>query len=132
MRDNLLSSLPEEIEGEPKVSAQREESLEADEGELRRDFLAEDFRDLHPNIYEAIVIMSQRARQIGLKQGRIVEQFIASKARPDDYDDDEEEVYRSLEDDDEESPKLPKLEKPTVTAMNEMYRGVLKYNQEEK
>ena len=68
MRDNLLSSLPEENEAEPKVSTQQEESLEAEEGELRRDLLAEDFRDLHPNIYEAIVIMSQRAREIGQKQ----------------------------------------------------------------
>jgi len=130
MRDNLLSSLPDETEPQSEVKQQQRKST-ATEEELRRDLLSEDFNEHYPNIYKTIVVISQRARQIGQKQGRIVDQFMAAKARPDDDDDDDEEIFRSLEDDDEEAPRLPRLEKPTVTAMNEMYRGLLEFNKEE-
>jgi DNA-directed RNA polymerase subunit K/omega len=96
---------------------------------LKRDFLAEDFRDQIDNIYEAIIVMSQRARQIGQKQARIIEQFLAAKVRPESEEVEEEiPTRRPFEDDDDDTPRLPQFEKPTVLAMNELLMGDLKYH----
>ena len=134
MRENLLSSLSEETRYDIGINdLQKKASAEQDkEGVLRRDLLSEDFRDDYPNIYEAIIVMSKRARQIGQRQARIIEQFMAAKAKPDDDDEDDEDIpLRSLDDDDEDGPKLPRFEKPTVIAMNEMKKGELKYEDKE-
>jgi DNA-directed RNA polymerase subunit K/omega len=129
MEDNLLGSLSEETNREMKKADKPVKLRESEEDSVRRDFLAEDFHDCTPNIYEAIIVMSQRARQLGQRQARIIEQFMASKVRPDD-EDEEEEIVRPLDEDDD-SPKLPKFEKPTVIAMNEMFKNNIKYEKEE-
>lgn len=133
MRENLLSSLSEEtkfdIGSEKQQQAPAGEEAEA----IRRDLLAEDYRKSHPNIYEAVIVMSQRARQIGQKQARIIEQFMSTKNRTEDDDEDDDEIIiRSIEDDDEDGPQLPRFEKPTILAMNEMYNGLLKLNTKEE
>jgi DNA-directed RNA polymerase subunit K/omega len=133
MKDNLLSSLSEETQMEMEKGQTQPITPEEKQESVRRDFLAEDFRERVNNIYEAIIVMSQRARQIGQKQARIVEQFMSSKVRTEDDDDEAVEVIKpSLEDDDDDEPSLPRFEKPTITAMNEMFRGDLKFNRSEE
>lgn len=129
MQDNLLSSLSEETNREMEKTDEPVKLRESDEETVRRDFLAEDFHERTENIYEAIIVMSQRARQLGQRQARIIEQFMASKVRSDD-DEEEEEIVRPLDDDDD-TPRLPRFEKPTVLAMNEMYKKGIKYDVKE-
>lgn len=132
MRENLLSSLSEETNREMEKEDQPPKFPERKTESVRRDFLAEDFKEKIPNIYEAIIVMSQRARQLGRKQTRIIEQFIAAKARPDtDEDEDEEPVRSFIDEDDEDAPKLPKFEKPTILAMNAMHEGLINYEIQE-
>ena len=134
MNENLLSSLSEETQMEMEKKRTQTATPEEKEEAVRRDFLAEDFRERVTNIYEAIIVMSQRARQIGQKQARIVEQFMSTKSRTEDDDEEEgvELIKPSLEDDDDDEPSLPRFEKPTITAMNEMFRGDLKFNRGEE
>ncbi|TKJ40698.1 hypothetical protein CEE37_06965 [candidate division LCP-89 bacterium B3_LCP] len=129
MNDNLFTTLSEETSRELEKASRGKLPQSSGEESLRRDFLAEDFHKRASNIYEAIIIMSKRARQLGQRQGRIIEQFMASKVRPDD-DEEEEEHVRTLDDDDDE-PRLPKFEKPTILAMNEMHKGDIKYDVKE-
>lgn len=127
--ENLLSSLSEETNRELEEQSARKARREPKASPLKRDFLAEDFRDQIDNIYEAIIVMSQRARQIGQKQARVIEQFLASKIKPDSEEIEEEvPVRRPLDEDDDDAPRLPQFEKPTVLAMNELLKGDLKYN----
>ena len=133
MRENLLSSLSEETSQEMEREGRIQKFPEDKTETVRRDFLAEDFQGKVPNIYAAIIVMSQRARQIGQRQARIIEEFMASKVRSDVDDEDEEEIVRPrIDEDDEDAPRLPKFEKPTVLAMNEMYKGDIKYGIDEK
>jgi DNA-directed RNA polymerase subunit K/omega len=129
INENLLSSLSEETNREIEENAARKKPLLPKGSSLKRDFLAEDFRDQIENIYEAIIVMSQRARQIGQKQARIIEQFLAAKVRSDndDIEEDAPVAARPFEDDDDDAPRLPQFEKPTVLAMNELLKGDLKY-----
>lgn len=133
VNENLLSSLSEETNREIEEHAAAKAPREPKGSPLKRDFLAEDFRDQIDNIYEAIIVMSQRARQIGQKQARIIEQFLAAKVKP-DSDEVEEEVpvARPMEEDDEDNPRLPSFEKPTVLAMNELLKGDLRYHFKEE
>lgn len=131
MTENLLSSLSEETNKELAQEGQSQQPIESRGDSVRRDFLAEDFRDKIPNIYEAIIVMSQRARQIGRRQAQVIEQFMASKVRPESDEDDDDEAPRPRDEDDEDAPKLPRFEKPTVLAMNEMHKGQLKYEAKE-
>lgn len=126
MEDNLLSSLSEETNREMEKEEKPVKFQESDVETVRRDFLAEDFHERTENIYEAIIVMSQRARQLGQRQARIIEQFMASKVRPDD-EEEEEEVVRPLDEDDD-APRLPRFEKPTILAMNEMFKKGIKYD----
>ena len=131
INENLLGSLSEET-GEERQAADLEQRLrEAKAEALRRDLLAEDFRDRVQNIYEAIIVLSQRARQIGQQQANVIEQFLSSKVKP-ETDENEEEVpaKKTLEDDDD-SPRLPRFEKPTVLAMNELLREGINYKLKE-
>ncbi len=133
MNENLLHSLSEETNREIQEQNQRAAQREPKGTPLKRDFLAEDFRDRIDNIYEAIIVMSQRARQIGQKQARVIENFLQSKARPDSGEETEEEIAarRALLDEDDEAPRLPEFEKPTVLAMNELMKGDVKYHVKE-
>ncbi len=132
INENLLSSLSEETNREIQQQTAAKKLREAKTSNLKRDFLAEDFRGKIDNIYEAIIVMSQRARQIGQKQAGVIEQFLASKIKP-DSDDTEEEVpaKKPLEEDDDDAPRLPEFEKPTILAMNELLKGELKYQTKE-
>jgi DNA-directed RNA polymerase subunit K/omega len=133
INENLLSSLSEETNREIEEKASKKTLLLPKGSSLKRDFLAEDFRDQIENIYEAIIVMSQRARQIGQKQARIIEQFLAAKVRSDSDDVEEDApVARPFEDDDEDAPRLPQFEKPTVLAMNELLKGDLKYRNKDE
>jgi DNA-directed RNA polymerase subunit K/omega len=132
MGENLLSS---SSEGTDREQNGFEESVpkpsEKPQG-LRRDFLAEDFLGKAQNIYEAIIVMSKRARQIGQKQAHIIEEHMATKMQNSDSDDSEGEegdIVRKplIDEDDDDAPKFPKFEKPTVLAMNELHSGDLKY-----
>lgn len=132
MNENLLSSLSEETNRELEKDAKKIASREARSESLKRDYLAEDFRTKIDNIYEAIIVLSQRARQIGHQQARIMEQFLTSRAKPDAEEGEEvEPVKKSLEDDDEDGPKYPRFEKPTILSMNELEKDILKYNVKE-
>jgi DNA-directed RNA polymerase subunit K/omega len=131
MRENLLSSLSEETNFEMKKPEPTPKVEKPNPEGLRRDLLAENYVQQCPNIYEAIIIMSQRARQIGQKQARVIERIMASKHQSDE-DEDEEIAVRTFDEDDEDAPQLPKFEKPTVLAMNEMFRGDLKYKYQEE
>jgi len=128
MTENLLRSLSEETNREMEKETATQSFREGKSETLRRDFLAEDFRDKVDNIYEAVIVMSQRARQIGHQQARIMEQFLSSRVRPESDDNEESEPPRKLDDDDEDAPKLPRFEKPTILSMNELHKGILKHN----
>jgi DNA-directed RNA polymerase subunit K/omega len=130
MKNNWLSSLSEETNRQMEEMRKPLQKKGDSSDTLRRDYLAEDFYEQAANIYEAIIIMSKRARQLGQRQTRIIEQFIASKMRPDD-DENEDEYVRPFDDDDEDAPRLPKFEKPTILAMNEMHQGKIKYKYKE-
>ena len=127
INENLLGSLSDETGEEPQAAELEQRLREAKVDALRRDLLAEDFRDRVHNIYEAIIVLSHRARQIGQQQSNIIEQFLSSKVKP-ETDETEEEVpvKKSLEDDDD-APRLPRFEKPTILAMNEMLRDGINY-----
>jgi len=127
INENLLGSLAKENSEESQAEDLEQRLREAKAEALRRDLLAEDFRGRIQNIYEAIIVLSMRARQIGQQQANVIEQFLSSKVKP-EADENEEEVpvKKSLEDDDD-SPRLPKFEKPTVLAMNELLREGINY-----
>ena len=131
INENLLGSLSEETSEESQAADLEQRLREARAEALRRDLLAEDFRDRVQNIYEAIIVLSQRARQIGQQQANVIEQFLSSKVKP-ETDENEEEVpaKKTLEDDDD-SPRLPRFEKPTVLAMNELLREGINYKLKE-
>lgn len=132
INENLLGSLSEETNGEIDETAAAKPVRDPKLDPLRRDVLAEDFRGKIDNIYEAVIVLSQRARQIGQAQAGVIEQFLASKIKP-DTDENEEEVpaKKPLEVDDEDAPKLPKFEKPTILAMNELLKGEIAYKVKE-
>jgi len=132
MSENLLRSLSEETNFEMQKDAKSPELNESKVEGYRRDLLAEDFNGKSSNIYEAIIIMSQRARQIGQKQAQVIEKFMASKSRSEEGEGDIPDIFIAEDDDDEERVRLPRFEKPTVVAMNEMYRDMLTWeNQNE-
>ena len=129
MNDDSLASLSQETNQEIEKEARKsqEKNLEEKAQILRRDFLAEDFFEQDFNIYETIIVISQRARQIGQQQARIVEQFLASRVKPDSDDLDDDKPLRSFDDDDDDVPRLPQFEKATILAMNEMAQGEINY-----
>jgi DNA-directed RNA polymerase subunit K/omega len=77
------------------------------------------------NVYEAIMIIAKRARQINDEQKRIVESQIDTQDDTEENFDDEvpEEIY------DQSFVRLPK---PTRVAMEEMLSGKLKFEYDEE
>ena len=127
MNENLLSSLSEETHRELEKKTETIHFQDRRNDPIKRDILAEDFRDKIDNIYEAVIVIAQRARQIGQKQARIIEHFLASK-KPQEMDDaDDDTPRRKSVEEDEDEPRLPKFEKPTILAMNELLKGEVKY-----
>jgi DNA-directed RNA polymerase subunit K/omega len=131
INENLLGSLSEENNGEDQSAAAQDRIRQARLEALRRDVLAEDFRGSIQNIYEAVLVLSTRARQIGQQQANIIEQFLASKIKPDTEETEEEVPVAKPAEDDDDAPRLPRFEKPTVLAMNELLRGELTYKLKE-
>jgi len=82
-----------------------------------------DFEKFSNNIYEAIIVLGKRARQINSEQ----KIFIEKEAGIDDsYDnDDEDEFYDRAGVEEENIIKLPK---PTQLAIEELIEGKLKYD----
>ena len=74
------------------------------------------------SIYEAVVIIARRARQINEQQLRLIEKEVALNAPANNDDTDDEEV--SLDHDYVDSRYL-KLPKPTSIALQEMLDGKL-------
>ena len=76
------------------------------------------------SIYEAIIIIARRARQLNEQQRRIIEQEVAlnQAANPSTGDDDDEVI--SVERDYVDGQYL-KLPKPTTIALKEMLEGKL-------
>jgi len=75
------------------------------------------------SLYEAVVIIAQRARQINEQQKRIIDRHVNA--------DEEEDLDETLNTDIVEGQYL-KLPKPTSVAMKEMMDGHLDYEYVEK
>jgi DNA-directed RNA polymerase omega subunit len=76
------------------------------------------------NVYEAIVVIAKRARQINDEQKQVIEEEmqLGEELLPPSEEYDEDEVdKRALERD------FPKLPKPTKIAVHEMLDGKLKF-----
>jgi DNA-directed RNA polymerase omega subunit len=76
------------------------------------------------SIYEAVIIIARRARQINEQQHRLIEKEVALNAPANNDDMDDEDV--SLEHDYVDSQYL-KLPKPTTIALQEMLDGKLTF-----
>ena len=86
----------------------------------KRAFLAEDFREMGENIYEVILIVAKRARQIGELQKRLIDRALGQTEMMEQQAEQElegEEIERIFEP--EERPQLH-FEKPAIKAMQEM------------
>lgn len=84
----------------------------------------DDLEQYVENVYEAIVVIAKRARQINEEQKQIIEaeMQLGEELMPPTEEYDEDEVdKRALERD------FPKLTKPTRLAVAEMLEGKLKY-----
>jgi DNA-directed RNA polymerase subunit K/omega len=78
------------------------------------------------NIYEAIVIIAKRARQINEEQKHVIERETVMDESIDTFDDEDEELEEL-----EEAPverKIIKLPKPTELAIQEMLAGKIKWD----
>ncbi len=84
------------------------------------DTTKEDFENSNTNIYEAILVMGQRARQIQMHQKEILNKL--------------HEEYQATLNLSEEAPEepeeleLPPLPRPTTKAVNEMLDGNVDYD----
>ena len=72
------------------------------------------------NIYEAIIVLAKRARQINDEQ----KQLLHRETEYDNYDDYDEDGYDAVTPD----VDYPKLPKPTSLALGELLSGKLKYS----
>ncbi len=79
---------------------------------------------LSGNLYEAIIIIAKRARQINEEQKSLIDIETEMDESMDDYDEDEEE----MEDQEEVTRKIIKLPKPTEIAIQEMLTGKIKWD----
>lgn len=75
------------------------------------------------NLYEAIIAIARRAKQINDEQKRFIEQETGMDDSMETYDDDDE-----LDGQIEEEPQIIKLPKPTEVAIKEMLRGKINYD----
>jgi DNA-directed RNA polymerase subunit K/omega len=84
-------------------------------------FLAEDFEELADNVYESIIVIAKRAREIGDRQKKEIDQQLGTT----EFTESPEEEQP---DEDEPETEYPHFEKPTILAMQEMKKGQLKFN----
>lgn len=94
-------------------------------------FFAEDFLPRADNIYEAVLVIAKRARQISELQKRHIDRYLgqtemleqaAARARAEESDDlpPPEPIRR----------EPPQFVKPVVVSMNEMHEGRVHYDYE--
>lgn len=76
------------------------------------------------NLYEAIIVIAKRARQINEEQKSLIDIETEMDDSMDDYEDEEEE----MEDQEEIPRKVIKLPKPTEIAIQEMLTGKIKWD----
>ncbi len=76
------------------------------------------------NIYEAIIVLAKRARQINDEQKQLVQR----ETEYDNYDDYDEDGYDTVNSDID----YPKLPKPTSLALGELLSGKLQYSYRKK
>jgi len=93
----------------------------------------EDLKKHSSNIYEAIMIIAKRARQINDEQKRLIEQETGYDSNMDSInDDDADEDGETAEERLAHPVKYLKLPKPTTLALDEMMAGRLNYRYAEK
>ena len=93
----------------------------------------EELKKHSSNIYEAIMIIAKRARQINDEQKRLIEQETGYDSSMDDVnDDDQEEENETPEERQAQPVKYIKLPKPTSVALEEMLTGKLAFQYTEK
>ena len=79
---------------------------------------------LSGNLYEAIIVIAKRARQINEEQKSLIDIETEMDDSMDDYEDEEEE----MEEQEEIPRKVIKLPKPTEIAIQEMLSGKIKWD----
>jgi hypothetical protein len=79
-------------------------------------FLAEDFHGNADNIYEAIVAIARRARQIGEEQRREMDAYLSQVEMLEKFTEDEENYDEPVR---QHEPVL-QFEKPTILSLREM------------
>ena len=85
------------------------------------------------NIYEAIMIIAKRARQINDEQKRLIEQETGYDSSLDNLNDDSDDDSSEAPEERQTQPvKYIKLPKPTSIALDEMLLGKLSYQYAEK
>ena len=84
----------------------------------------EDLEKFSDNIYEAIVVLAKRARQINDEQKIMIEANDAFEGQIDDYDEEEEDIEMNEKD----QHKAIKFPKPTRLAIEEYLKGELEYD----
>jgi DNA-directed RNA polymerase subunit K/omega len=84
---------------------------------------------LSENLYEAIVVIAKRARQINEEQKSLIDIETEMDESIDDYEDvEEEEDEEQNEEREEVKRKVIKLPKPTEIAIQEMLSGKIKWD----
>ncbi|MDZ7268296.1 MAG: DNA-directed RNA polymerase subunit omega [candidate division KSB1 bacterium] len=82
------------------------------------------------NLYEAIVVIAKRARQINDEQKRYIEQELGYDSALDNvHSNDSDDELEEVRDERSKAPvKLIKLPKPTTISLEEMMSGKLHYD----
>ncbi len=94
----------------------------------------EELKKHSANIYEAIMIIAKRARQINDDQKRLIEQETGYDSSMDNVNDDDsdDEGPETAEERQTQPLKYIKLPKPTTLALEEMLSGKLNHRYTEK
>jgi DNA-directed RNA polymerase subunit K/omega len=94
----------------------------------------EELKKHSTNIYEAIMIIAKRARQINDDQKRVIEQETGYDSSMDNVNDDDsdDDSSESSEERQAQPIKYIKFPKPTTLALEEMLSGRLNYRYAEK
>lgn len=94
----------------------------------------EELKKHSTNIYEAIMIIAKRARQINDDQKRLIEQETGYDSNMDNVNDDDtdDDAAENAEERQVQPVKYIKLPKPTTLALEEMMLGRLNYRYAEK
>jgi len=87
---------------------------------MTRTLPLEEFEKFTDSLYEAIIIIAKRARQINEEQKQLLDEEDEINGDSNDYDADENDSSLS-------EKKYTKLPKPTTTAINEMLEGKLRF-----